>query len=81
MGNGLHEITCSIARSLVRATGWLSAVDRGGEKVYESGEKVVPDENHFEKRSRSIARSIGRSVDRSLGRSLARFSLGVLWEN
>ena len=47
MGSVLYEITCSIARSLARSIGWLSAVDRGGEKVDKGGQKVAPDEKTF----------------------------------
>ena len=37
---------------LGRSTGWLSAVDRGGEKVDKGDEKLVPDEKHFETKTR-----------------------------
>ena len=47
MRSGLYEITWSIACSLARSTGWLSAVDRGGEKVDKGGQKVAPDEKTF----------------------------------
>jgi hypothetical protein len=73
MGSRLYEITCPIACSLARSTGWLSVVDRSDEKVDNGGEKVVPDENIFWKKEvvgspgRLVARSIDRLVPHSLG--------------
>jgi hypothetical protein len=47
MGGGLYQITCSIACSLARFTGWLSVVDKDGEKVDKDSEKVASDERTF----------------------------------
>ena len=83
MGSGLYEITCSIACSLARFTGWLSAVDKGGEKIDKGGEKVAPDEKTFVFRSsRSVrwwsegerGRERGMGVVGGVGRTSERAS-------